>query len=550
MPRNMRKNRCWFLWVLPLLLVWPDLSAWAAEGTAYLDFQKAVPSHDKEQIYIIRNGDTIARIVRKLGWATPRRYRVIRQLNPHIPDLNKIYPGQKLLLPPPGEPRGAASDDLEVSNYKAKKGDSLTRIIRSELQSEPTELAIILRSIKQLNPEVTNFNKIYPGQIIKIPRARRAGGDVDKLALPAPAPSAGDEKPLSLTLAVAEKYLPVIRHIIELLNGTVITSGNYFIPLPDSGQVTIDCTAIPVIELGDGTTVLLDFAGRLPGEVATVIHSHWKNYHLVKGISGKNMASLLQEIILFSPSFQMAKAAQPLSLDGIPQVKLTLDWLITKKSPSGGAFSQLGLIFAADKSQLLPSSSLVKYALKKGVNICEILGDKVQVRIPDATDLPPLPQIKGVANDDLLYNFLVYLGLEPLPDREVKIYDSQKDGFNLAVKAEYMMKMGGKSLLITKNKLPPQLSDKLKQEGMTSFSPVPGATKLSMLEGVLAALEIPYQFALFSLPPPPEKTRINVSFSALKIDGEKGPSYLIDYDLDREIYEFLTVQRKLNLMRY
>ena len=538
------------LGVLPLLFVSPDSSAGATEGTAYLSFQKAVASTDNGQVYTIRNGDTIARIIRKLGWSA-KRYGVIKELNPHIPDLNKIYPGQKILLAPPGELKSLAGEDLEVSNYRAKKGDSLTRIISSELHPEPTELAKIIRSIRQLNPAIADFNKIYPGQVIRIPRLREAVSDGEKLAPPAPAAKSGaEEKPLSMGLPpVAERYLPAIRHIIELLNGTVITSGNYYIPLPDSGQVTIDCAAIPVVELGDGTTILLDFAGRLPRDLAGVIQSHWKNYHLVRRAGDQGLAAVLQEIILFSPSLRMAKAAQPLALEGIPQVKLSLDWLITKKVSSGDAPSQLGLIFAADQSQLLPSP-LVKYALKKGVNICEILGDKVPAVRPAAADLPPAQQIKGITNDELLYNFLVYLGLEPLPDREVKIYDSQKDGFNLAIKAEYMMKRGGKTLLITKNKLPQQLSDKLLQEGMVPFAPTPGATRVSMLEGVLAVLGIPYQFALFSLPPPQEKSMVRVSFSALKIDGEKGLTYFVDYDLDREIYEFLTVQRKLNMIRY
>ena len=547
----MLKNRklLLMLGVLPWLLVSPDYPAGAAEGTAYLSFQKAVSGTDSEQVYRIRNGDTIARIIRKLGWSA-KRYGVIKGLNPHIPDLNKIYPGQKLILALPGELKSLAGEDLEVSNYRAKKGDSLTRIISQELHPEPTELAKIVRSIRQLNPAIADFNKIYPGQVIRIPRLREAGSDGEKLAPPAPVKSGAEEKPLSIGLPpVAARYLPAIRHIIELLNGTVITSGNYYIPLPDSGQVTIDCAAIPVVELGDGTTILLDFAGRLPRDLAGVIQSHWKNYHLVELASDQGLAAVLQTIILFSPSLRMAKSAQPLALEGIPQVKLSLDWLITKKVSSGDAPSQLGLIFAADQSQLLPSP-LVKYALKKGVNVCEILGDRVPAGRPAAADLPPIPQIKGITNDELLYNFLVYLGLEPLPDREVKIYDSQKDGFNLAIKAEYMMKRGGKTLLITKNKLPQQLSDKLQQEGTVPFAPTPGATRVSMLEGVLAVLGMPYQFAFFSLPPPQEESMARVSFSALKVDGEKGPTYFIDYDLGREIYEFLTVQRKLNMIRY
>lgn len=540
----------WFFWIVSLLLIPPAVSLWAAEGTAHLTFRKAVLSKDNEKVYVIRSGDTIDRIVRKLGWPATRRYREIKQLNPHIHNLNRIYPGQKLLLPPQEQQEDATGNAPEVINYTAKRGDSLTRIVVSELRAGPAELAKILSLIKQMNPEVTNLNKIYPGQVIKFTRSGVAGGDSGQLPLSAPVEGAKDEKAQAMKAPATEKYLPIIRHVIEQLNGTVITSGNHYIPLPGSGQIVVDCAIVPIIELSDGTTVLLDHAGLMPDALASIIQVHWKNYHLVKIVSGQGIASVLQKIILSSTSFQMVKVETPLSFDDIPQVKLSLDWLITRKPATGSAFSQLGLIFAADKSQLLPNPAIFKYALKKGIRICEIMGDKVQTGLPDTAEVPPILQIKGGNNDELLNNFLVYLGLGPLPNREVKIFESRKDGFDLAIKAEYMMQMGGKTILITKNKLPQQFSERLKQEGMMAFSPAPGATKISILQGALAALDIPSQFAIFSLPPPQEKTRVNVSFPALQIVGEKGPTYLIDYEVGKEIYELLAGHWKLNMMRY
>ena len=71
-----------------------------------------------------------------------------------------------------------------------------------------------------------------------------------------------------------------------------------------------------------------------------------------------------------------------------------------------------------------------------------------------------------------------------------------------------------------------------------------------MLEGVLVPLGIPYQFALFSLPEQGAKTRFAVSFVALKIFGDKGQFYLIDFDLDRELYELLADYWKLRIVLY
>jgi LysM repeat protein len=365
-----------FFWVMSLLILSPAVSLMAAEGTAHLTFKKSAPGNDNKQAYIIRSGDSISRIVQKLGWTAPR-YSMIRRLNPHITDLNRIYPGQKLILTLPDEQSGTP----DVGNYTAKEGDSITSIIISELNTPPSEAVKILRLIKQLNPEVTDFNKIYPGQVIKIPRG--------KLSPSVPAKSSEDKKPLAKAPPATEKYLDVLRQVIEQLYGKVITSGHHYIPLPESGQIIIDRTIVPVVELEDGTTVMLDYAGRMPDALADIIQSNWKNYHVVKIVSGQSIASVLQKIILLSSSLQMVKVEKPLSFDNTPQGKVSMDWLITKKSLSGSAFYQLGLIFA-DKSQLPPSAPIVNCALKKGINVCEILEDKVQINILNPAQLRPL----------------------------------------------------------------------------------------------------------------------------------------------------------------
>lgn len=364
-------------WIMPLLILLPAVSLMAAEGTAHLAFKKAAPGNDNKQAYIIRSGDSISHIVRKLGSTAPR-YSVIRRLNPHITDLNRIYPGQKLILTLPGEQGGTT----EVGSYTAKDGDSITSIIISELNTPPAEAVKTLRLIKQLNPQVTDFNKIYPGQLINIPRG--------KLSPSVPAKSSVDNKPLAKAPPATEEYLHILRQVIEQLYGKVITSGNHYIPLPESGQIIIDRAIVPVVEMEDGTTVMLDHAGRMPDILADIIQSNWKNYHVVKIVSGQSIASVLQQIILLSSSLQMVKVEKPLSFDDTPQGKLSIDWLITKKSLSGSAFYQLGLIFAADKSQLLPSASIVNCALKKGINVCEILEDKVQINIQNPAQLRPL----------------------------------------------------------------------------------------------------------------------------------------------------------------
>src|SRR3972149_12110897 len=93
------------------------------------------------------------------------------------------------------------------------------------------------------------------------------------------ASDAGEKTPPAQPAGLTPKNnISLIGQIVRRLNSTVIGSGNYYIPLPGSAQITIDCATTPVIELEDGTTVFLDSAGRLPDDLAKMVQANWPNY--------------------------------------------------------------------------------------------------------------------------------------------------------------------------------------------------------------------------------------------------------------------------------
>ncbi len=530
----------------PVLLAGPLL---AAEGTAHLVFQKKAlvkPAfRNRHQTYIVKRGDTLLRIIRKLG-GEPPKYDEIKRLNPHVPNLNRIYPGQQLVLTSPGTQLESKDNTAKTMAYQVQKGDSLTRIIVSVLGARPPATAKIFRSIKHLNPAVTNLNKIFPGQLLTLPVSK--GGDVVG-EMPPPAADNVPEGgyPLLKISEQTESRLRLLEQIVKELNGTLLTSGNYHIPLPAAGQLTLDCGTIPVAELDDGTTVILDIAGRLPDELAKIIRTRWRNYHLVKFPADADVVSVLREIILPS-TYRMEKLAEPLSLGYDSRIKLYPDWLIARKESAGSKPRQWGLFFVADKSRLLPPR-LVSYAKKEGLIICEILGDKLQGKPAESLPLPPLQDLRAGSTGEELANILIALGFDPLPGKEIKIFDTQEDGFNLSIRAEYLVKIANKAVIILKNELPPQFADILKKEGMEPFylSPAP---KRNLLESLLTALEIPHQFALYALPAEAEKSGFRVFFPALKMEGAKETSYLIDFDMNHEVYELLADHGRLKIVRY
>ena len=61
-----------------------------------------------------------------------------------------------------------------------------------------------------------------------------------------------------------EARLAVLKQVITQMNGSITTTGNYYLPIPKAGQVTIDCSKIPLIEFDDNTTVFVDLENRAP----------------------------------------------------------------------------------------------------------------------------------------------------------------------------------------------------------------------------------------------------------------------------------------------
>jgi LysM repeat protein len=103
------------------------------------------------QTYIVQRGDTLRIIANRFGTTVD----AILRLNPQITNANRILVGQSILLP-----EGVIIPPTGDQTYIVQRGDTL-RIIANRFG---TTVAAIL----QLNPQITNPNLIFPGQVIRI----------------------------------------------------------------------------------------------------------------------------------------------------------------------------------------------------------------------------------------------------------------------------------------------------------------------------------------------------------------------------------------------
>jgi hypothetical protein len=525
----------------------------AQEDTAHLSFEKTAPSKMKTRSYVVKEGDWLFGIMQSQAGLTLHRSTIIKKLNPSIKNINRIYPGQVLILPDIEPPASADKDgSSQTEAYTIKKGDSITRIAIRQFQiTKLSEVVKTVNEIKLLNPEIKNYNLIYPREILRLPRRSIIIAKQETKVSEAESPTQVEDLSKEKTVTLPETRLAVIRHVIGRMNGALITTGKYYIPIPQVGQVTIDCTTIPAVELDDGNIILLDFSDRIPDTLKNMIRTNWKNYHPIKVNDLENTATTLQKIINASNNYTIKRRATPYITGNSPTLQLSIDWLITKSTPEGDPYLQ-GLSFVTDNAQLLPKP-MISYAERNGLIITEIMiGNGVVSASDEEYTLPQVSTLNAGTNTELINALLNELGYPVVKDAEVGIFDTTKEGFNLSIKADLTVKREDKQIIILSKKIPQQFIDNLKNRGIETIFLEEGETRKAVIEKVLHTMNIPFSFNSFSfsIPEKTNNTKGTITFPAFKIARDKEYFYLIDFDIDRDIYGLLNDRWEVNIVKY
>lgn len=108
--------------------------------------------------YVVQRGDTLSSIARRFGTTV----NALLAANPQITNPNLIFPGQVITIPggtAPG-PEPPPPPPPPANTYVVQRGDTIFSIARRFGTTVPSLLA--------LNPQITNPNSIFPGQVIRL----------------------------------------------------------------------------------------------------------------------------------------------------------------------------------------------------------------------------------------------------------------------------------------------------------------------------------------------------------------------------------------------
>ena len=256
--------------------------------------------------YVVQKDDSLTRIFQEKGGIideNPEEFlRIFKRLNPRVSDLES-RPGQQIYIPlkkmgperelssriftlpmvtisadksqPASEPK-TPSDVSGFTEYIIKPGDTLSQIFHQYFGIMNSALfGERLRLFKKINPDVSDINRIYPGQAIRMPTS-----------------DSGD---------FPEDRAGALEKVAVLLNAQLTRKGVCFFPMPEKADFRLDLAQFPVMEFSDGLRILFNPGQALMNDEQNVIRHFWPDLKIIDVSYDASYDEVLEQVLNVAP---------------------------------------------------------------------------------------------------------------------------------------------------------------------------------------------------------------------------------------------------------
>ncbi len=484
------------------------------------------------EIHSVEDGEWIWQILRERKLLEKRNLveilDILKQLNPELTDLNRIHPGQKILVPltlapAQGVPIASSPPDtvpvvledleeLDLDGYTVRPGDSLVKIIHEKYEDpDGNFLDRYLNAVRRLNPAIQDLNVIRPGQVIRLPvfspemvrmripepqegmKEPQPDEDMPEMDL-APPPDATVQ--MGPTSESPDPLRDDIGRLVSLLGEGWIQRGQHYIPLKGQGEVKLRADTYPMIDLSSGLKIIVDLHHTLPGDMATLIEKTWDHYRIVHLEKGYGLREALDRILPECNLGTFLGRGEVFHLGGNLQVKLTADWILHRPE-TGGNREAVTMITLLDKRTPPTPEPVRAYLARQGVNVV----DFPPPREPIPGFPQPLPELNpGPGLHGLVEMLLELNRLDFMRNVELPIYEKEQGAdFNLFVKADYLLEKDGEKFLLDLTGVGSDVIALLRERNLSYLSLAGETSEIQAASRILEFLSIPFEPAPLDL---------------------------------------------------
>ena len=365
--------------------------------------------------YQVQRGDWVLKIFRQKGEIAHEDFReflgIFARLNPHVKDIDRIRPGQIVDIPLkklaqgnfPGQSTGVVTipfvmisnprEMLEkhTQSYTIKQGDTVSQLIAKRFGGRYGNLTYNqgVKLFQAMNPHVKDVNQIYAGQKIYMPDPSireqswyadlfDAEGDLVDRQAPAQLASASSPRPsvpakperTSVTSPV-ERRGPTAE-AAAAMGARLLNKGTYFLPMKEGEDFELDLSRFPMIDLQNGSKVILTTEDRVMNVDLPLIQANWKNVKVAKVPENASAEEIL-EAVLGSISNGEPTSTNRLAFDdGAASVSVTAKWIQSGPSADGSVPQHICITPITDPAQRT-HDTIVRYLNQNDILIREVL---------------------------------------------------------------------------------------------------------------------------------------------------------------------------------
>jgi LysM repeat protein len=432
------------------------------------------------QIYIVREGDSLWRILRKKGLLNRGNFPVllslVKKLNKSKRNMDLIHPGDKIIIPfkitsapphsgsqkpsPPPEPPARTERDNKFEYYKVKPGESLARVAARRYNIPPEDLYNeYLDLLKSMNPTLKDLSAVNAGQMVKLPIY--SPGMFRQPIEPAFAPkpvSIGERGELS---EKGDSLANGLGKIFVEMGEQWIHSGEHFVPFESGGFINLKASSYPIIDLQNGLKIIVDTKNALPWRIGNLIESTWPNYRVVHLMEKDDLRSALGKILSVCNYHKVLEKGEPLELEEDVTFRIKGDWIVSF-SEAGSDNKPNFLVINLMDGHTRHTPWLVKRYLKRvGVKIIDYPSGDNNYRAGDIQE----SDILEVKTDpvSLIEGLLTLTNHHFSTQTEIPVYQSHKADLTVSIKADFFLRIKGSDALIDLTGLAPEIVTLLKE---------------------------------------------------------------------------------------
>ncbi len=467
----------------------------------------------------VREGEWIWKILREKADPEQKNLHrllgVLKRLNPHLDDLDRIHPGETILVPLRLAPAGlegaraevvqAAPDELEeieLERYTVSPGDSLIRILNKKYDI-PRDASYegYLKAVQRLNPSIKDPDIIHPGQVIRLPihspdlvrmpieeaPPRPEPGEADAAEEVEFTPPPAGAVQIRPTREEADPLRDELGRIFRLLGAGWIDRGRHYIPLKDRGGADLRADSHPMIDLAGGLKVIVDLNHSMPGAMATLIETTWDHYRVVHLDPDQGLEAALEKILPECDMGILHRRGEAYHLGGAIPVRLSADWIIERTAGRPGPeVVMLTLLEPGDP----PTPGIIRSYLEgRGVKVLDYPPDRGDAPDPPPP-LPPLEPAGGIRG--VLDSLAELSGASLKAGVEIPVYDGRDQDFNLYVRADCLLERGDTRLVVDLTGLGREVVSLMEKRGITCIFLGGEGDPLEAAARVLRSLGVPF----------------------------------------------------------